>query len=214
MKTIIRSVLANKRGSSAAEFAMVLPLLLIFIFGLIDAGRFMFACNSAEKATQMGVRYAVATDIVPVGLANSFVGTGGLGQGDSIPQSSFGGASCVSADSGGQAASVTCSCTGTCPSLGTASVTAFNNILTRMQAFFPQLKANQFQVEYAYSGLGYAGDPNGIDVAPIVRVGLRQEAQNRPSFEPITLLVFGASIPLPSFSATLTMEDGQGTVSN
>jgi len=59
------------RGGSAAEFALVLPLLLIFLFGIIDVGRLMWTWNRAEKATQMGVRYAVVTDPVPEGL-NAF----------------------------------------------------------------------------------------------------------------------------------------------
>ena len=44
---------------------MVLPLLLLFIFGIIDVGRLMWTWNRAEKATQMGARFAVVTDMVP-----------------------------------------------------------------------------------------------------------------------------------------------------
>lgn len=214
MSQKVRHFICDRTASTAAEFALVLPLLLIFLFGLIDAGRFMWTCNRAEKATQMGARFAVATNILPAGLVNySFAVSGGIPQGDPIPQSSFGGASCNSSTNATQATAVTCSCTGTCPSLGTADPVDFNRILTRMQLFMPELKANQIKVDYGYSGLGYAGDPNGLDVSPLVTVSLRQDS-NRPLFYPITLLVFGASIPLPAFAASLTMEDGSGTAAN
>ena len=55
-------------GATAAEFALVLPLLLMFMLGLIDVGRVMWTMNRAEKATQMGARYAVATAVLPQGL--------------------------------------------------------------------------------------------------------------------------------------------------
>jgi Flp pilus assembly protein TadG len=38
---MIRRLLQDRSGSSAAEFAMVLPLLLVLLFGLIDTGRFL-----------------------------------------------------------------------------------------------------------------------------------------------------------------------------
>jgi hypothetical protein len=71
----------------------------------------------------------------------------------------------------------------------------------------PELKANQVQIDYAFSGLGFAGDPNGIDVAPLVKVSLKN-VPFRASFLP------GLSITLPSFPAELTLEDGTGTSSN
>ena len=57
----MRKLLHDRSGSSAAEFGIVLPLLLMFLFGIIDAGRFMWTYNHAEKATQMGARMAVVT---------------------------------------------------------------------------------------------------------------------------------------------------------
>lgn len=201
----------DTRASSAAEFALVLPLLLIFLFGMIDVGRLMWTWNRAEKATQMGARYAVATDMVPNGLsAYSFVVSGGLAQGDLIPQSSFGGASCA-INSG----AVSCSCnTGaTCPSPlvsnSANALTSFNNIVNRMHLFMPEIGSANVTVDYDYSGLGYAGDPNGSDVSPLVRVSLKQL-----TFQPMVFMLFNSSITLPSFSAALTMEDGQGTASN
>jgi len=213
MRHAFSRLVRSRSGASAAEFALVLPLLLLFIFGLIDVGRFMWTTNRAEKATQMGARFAIVTDLVPAGLVGySFAVSGGIPQGDAIPETSFAGATCTSSTNAITAAAVTCSCVtgGTCPNLGTASVAAFNNILDRMRKFMPELKANQVKIDYAFSGLGYAGDPNGIDVAPLVKVSLRQDA-SRPVFQPTTLVLFGANIPLPPFSAEATLEDGSGT---
>lgn len=204
-------LLVDRRASSAAEFAMVLPLLLILLLGVIDVGRLMWTWNRAEKATQMGVRYAVATDMVPNGLAAySFVVNGGLTQGDAIPQSAFGGASCLV-----NAGAVSCSCKSgaTCPSPlvsnSANALTAFNNIVNRMRLFMPEIASSNVTVDYDYSGLGYAGDPNGSDVSPLVRVSLKQL-----TFRPLLFRFFAGTITLPSFSAALTMEDGQGTTSN
>ena len=190
-------------GATAAEFALVLPLLLMFMLGLIDVGRVMWTMNRAEKATQMGARYAVATAILPQGLDSySFVTQGGLPQGVLIPESSFGGATCTSSG-------CTCQSGATCPPLGTFDSVAFANIVDRMQAALPEVQAANVQVDYNYSGLGYAGDPNGPDVAPLVTVRLVNL-----TFRPLTLLLFGGNISLPDFRAALTLEDGAGGISN
>jgi Flp pilus assembly pilin Flp len=206
MRRLLHRLLWAQSGGTAVEFALVLPLLLIFMFGTIDVGRFMWTWNRAEKATQMGVRFAVATKMIPQGLYDyDFATSGGIPQGDLIPQSSFGGATCKST-----AGTVSCACnTGaTCPALGTANSDAFTNILNRMDQFMPEIKASNVEVEYGYSGLGYAGNPAGSDVAPLVTVRLKSL-----QFTPITSFLF-LTVPLPDFSAGLTLEDGAGTVSN
>lgn len=194
-------LLAASRGSTAVEFALTVPLLIILLFGIIDGGRLIYTINRAEKATQMGVRYAAATDMVPAGLATySFVIQGGIPQGQLIPESAFGGAICTETG-------CTCQPSATCPPLGTADLVAFNRIVTRMQAAMPEITASNLIVEYNYSGLGFAGDPNGSDVAPLVIVSL-----TGMQFQPT--LTFGATISLPDFRAALTLEDGTGAISN
>lgn len=200
-------IIADIGGSSAAEFALVLPLLLIFIFGIIDAGRVMWEWNRAEKATQMGARYAVTTDLVPAGLGSyQFASTGGLVQGEPVPQANFPGVRCTS---NGTSATCTCKAGGTCAFGLAGNQTAFDKLVARMRAFRPGITASNVVIDYDYSGLGFAGDPNGPDVAPLITVKL----QNL-TFVPITFLTFGGAISLPDFGATLSLEDGDGSVAN
>jgi hypothetical protein len=205
MRKFFIKLISENTASSAAEFALVLPVLLIFLLGIIDVGRLMWTWNRAEKATQMGVRYAAATDPVATGIATySFAtGGGGIPQGSSIGTSYFSSMTCGSTNCD--------SCSGSaCGSLKTPyNATAFTNIVNRMKAFLPEMTAVNVEVQYDNSGIGYSGDPNGPDIAPIVTVKIKNMA-----FRPIALLIFKTSITLPSFSAALTMEDGQGTTSN
>ena len=204
----LRALWRSTRASTAAEFGLLTPLLLSFMIGTIDLGRFLWTCNRAEKATQMGVRYAVVTDIVPSGLATyDFAVTGGIPQGDPIPASSFTSAHCVEAAGG----TVTCTCVpASCPGGNAVNKIAFDNIVARMRLFYPELTADHVQINYDYSGLGYAGDPNGIQVAPLVTVQL-----TGMTFTPLLFRFFGnQTVSLPAFSASLTLEDGTGSSAN
>jgi Flp pilus assembly protein TadG len=195
------ALLREDRAASAAEFALVLPLLILFLLGIIDAGRFMWEYNQAEKATQMGVRYAVATEMVPSGLETySFALSDSILAGDPVPAANFTSATCNT---------TTCTCTGggVCGSIG-YDAAAFDAIVARMRNFYPLTDAN-VQIEYRNVGLGYAGDPNGPDVAPMVTVRL-----TGLTFQPLSTMMLGAGITMPDFRAALTLEDGAGTVAN
>ena len=197
-----RSLLRDGRGAGAAEFALVLPVLIIFLLGIIDAGRFMWEYNQAEKATQMGVRYAVVTEMVPSGLETySFALSDNILAGNAVPTGSFDSATC-------NTTSCTCAGGGVCGTIG-YDAAAFDAIVARMKMFYPQLTDSNVTIEYRNVGLGYAGDPNGPDVAPMVTIRL-----TGLSFQPFSTMMLGRGITMPDFRAALTLEDGSGTVAN
>jgi hypothetical protein len=190
---------------------MVLPLALLLMFGLFDAGRYVWTLNQAEKAVQMGARYAVSTSLVASGL-NTYETIGltcpddTLEPGDRICREALGAVRCT-----GTATAATCTCLrGPCPDLGETNAAAFGRIVARMRAIAPMLRAGNIAVTYSGSGIGYAGDP-GLDddgdplsdISPLVTIevsGLNLRA----------MTLFGGSITLPPVNATLTVEDGDG----
>jgi hypothetical protein len=204
---MIRRLLLDRSASSAAEFALVLPLLILFLFGIIDGGRYLWEVNKAEKATQAGARVAIVTDVLDGGLSSqNYVGQTISGttltQGDLVPAAALGELQCTNSG---------CSCaSGTCPTISTPTdySTRFDRIVTRMQYMKPDVTAAKVTITYRGSGLGFAGDPNGMDVAPLVTVELRN-IQFRP------LVLFNAvAFNLPAFRTTLTAEDSDGSQSN
>ncbi len=47
------------RGQAMVEFALVAPLFFLLLFGIIEAGRFIFYYETLSNATREGARYAI-----------------------------------------------------------------------------------------------------------------------------------------------------------
>lgn len=207
MRRLLIKLSRDRQAATLVEFALLLPLALLFLFGIIDAGRLMWTLNRAEKATQMGARWAVSTDLVATSFVDySYVGVGGLTQGDAIPASSLGKVTCTMATG--------CLCpTAPCPVNGDNgfNTAAFNSIVSRMALFDGSVTAARVAIDYTGAGIGYAGDPTpgASDIAPLVTVRL-----TGLTFTPILGQIFGISMSLPDVSAALTLEDGVGTLGN
>ena len=187
---------------------MVLPLLLIMMFGIVDVGRFMWEMNQAEKATQLGARFAVVTTPVSNGIVTADYANASLDSGDLIPADRLGALKCTSAG---------CTCVSTCSEVTDLSVNsaAFNAIVARMHAFKPDVAAANVEVTYRGSGFGFADDTAGgggasdtMEISPLVTVSLKDLA-----FEPFSCFVL-CDVDLPSFATTLPAEDASGAVSN
>ena len=218
-----RALFADAAGASSAEFALVLPAVLLFLFGIIDVGRFAWSLNQVEKATQIGARHAVVTDYVASGFNSADFADacgGALNVGDRIDcADAFPPVTC---DNSG------CSCAGgDCGAVdaGAYDSAAFQAILQRMRRITPAIGADNLSVTYSPSGLGFYGDPAcfGVqtsdgcevdgapadlsDVAPIVTVRV-----GAIPFRPLTFGLFEGSVAIPGRSYSLSMEDGYGTV--
>ena len=187
---------------------MVAPLMVLSILAVVDVGRFMWEMNQAEKATQLGARFAVVTNPVSNGIVTADYVNGTLAAGELIPADRLGELKCTS---GG------CTCVSTCPEVSDLSVnsTAFNAIVGRMQTFKPDVTAAKVEVTYRGSGFGFAvhtsgggGGSDTMEISPLVTVSLKDV-----KFEPITCFVL-CDIDLPAFATTLPAEDASGAVSN
>ncbi|MGI9468476.1 MAG: TadE/TadG family type IV pilus assembly protein [Rubripirellula sp.] len=56
---VVRRCFLGRRGSSAVEFAMIAPLMILFTFGLVEVGRLMLVKQTLTHATREGARVAV-----------------------------------------------------------------------------------------------------------------------------------------------------------
>ena len=193
--------LRGESGATLIEMTLVISLLIMVTFGIIEVALIAWQWNTAEKATHLGVRYAVESDPVAAGfLSYSAVADGGLNPAENVTVdkiASFAVAcdntQCIHSD-------------GTLPSGFDPSVydaAAFAAILVRVQNIFPEVTADKLAVEYRHIGLGFANRP-GPDLIPAVTVSLVNM-----SYDVKLMESFGMpdALPMGGFAATMTGED-------
>ena len=60
----VRTVLSDRGGSAAAEMALVLPLLMVILFGCLELGNYFMNEHRLVKAVRDGARFAARQDFV------------------------------------------------------------------------------------------------------------------------------------------------------
>lgn len=193
--------LRGESGATLIEMTLVISLLIMVTFGIIEVALIAWQWNTAEKATHLGVRYAVESDPVAGGfLTYSASVDGGLNPAENVTVDKI------------ASFAVTCDNTqcihsdGTLPSGFDPSVydaAAFAAILGRVQNIFPEVTADKLAVEYRHIGLGFADRP-GPDLIPTVTVSLVNM-----SYDVKLMESFGMpdALPMGGFAATMTGED-------
>ncbi len=58
-----RAFRREERGAAVVEFALVLPILMLFVFMFIDAARGFYTVNSLVSSVREGARYASAQNL-------------------------------------------------------------------------------------------------------------------------------------------------------
>ena len=208
LSSLVRVLRRDERGASAVEFALIAMLLFIVSFGIIDFGLAYWQWVSAEKATQVGVRKAVVSNMVAAGLKTWPINNGGTSANGTacmtgttiITDCSFSPVTCTSNAVG---TTITCSCPSTpCPT-GTPTASDFTAIVAEMQKMDPYIGNDNVQITYSQNGLGFVGRPNGLPVTVTVTL-------TSMTFRFLVidkLLGFGGTFSMPPFNATLIGED-------
>lgn len=198
----------DRRGAVAVEVAIVFGVLLVLTVALIEFALALWQWNSAEKATQLGVRYAVESDPVASAFASySGVNDGGFEPGTSLTTDKVA-AFCVRSTSSESTCPGGCGAFGGNPGWDGAAFTA---IVDKMRGIFPRVQAANVVVEYCHVGMGFAGRL-GADLVPTVTVELQGLTFDFLLLSFLGPMLYGATtvpagIPMPTFAATLTAED-------
>jgi len=76
---MLRRRMRSERGAAAVEFALVLPLLVLLVFGIAEFGRAFYIQSTISGAAREGVRrIALADPSDPTGTGAATTALGGL----------------------------------------------------------------------------------------------------------------------------------------
>lgn len=198
----------DQRGAAAVEVAIVFGVLLVLTISLIEFALALWQWNSAEKATQLGVRYAVESNPVASAFTSySGVSDGNFEPGESLDTSKVAAFTVRCTSSG-------CTCPGGCSAFSGNpgwDAVAFTAIVDKMRGIFPRIQPENVVVEYRHVGMGFAGRL-GADLVPTVTLELQGLTFDFLLLSFLGPMLYGATtvpagIPMPSFAATLTGED-------
>jgi hypothetical protein len=204
---------ADETGSLLVEFSILLPLIILVMFGSVDLLYALYQWNAAAKAVEVGARIAAVSDPVAAGLNQLTsavpVALNASGRPLAMPQFT------VTCD--GETA--ICTCAGACAGMvanpfdavamnrivfgrgSTACGDATSYYATGMCDVLPSITAANVHVMYQQTGLGYAGRPGGPQ--PTIIVSLQNM---RFRFFFLSYLL-GSSVPMPAMTTTITAED-------
>jgi Flp pilus assembly protein TadG len=63
----------NEKGAAIVEFALVVPLLLLLLWGIVDIGRAFYTLNNLASAVREGARTAAVMATDPTTAANKTI---------------------------------------------------------------------------------------------------------------------------------------------
>lgn len=70
----------DQRGAAAAEFALILPMMLIIALSFYEAGRVFWSYNIVQSAARDAARYAARLPVTCAGSAGTFDDGAAMGQ--------------------------------------------------------------------------------------------------------------------------------------
>jgi Flp pilus assembly pilin Flp len=211
--SFIARLARDEDGGPLVEVALILPMLILFLFGGIDFMNALYQWNAAAKAVEIGARIAAVSDPIASGLtsiANEAVSPG-LASGGPMPD--------VTVECDGGAA--VCACTsGACDGMGAYSAEAMALIVygrsgnsgctppasqyfAGMCNLHPAIGPQYVTVVYKQTGLGYAG--RSLGPVPTITVSLNAASSKTKLRFRFFFLPF-AMLAIPQVTTTMTGE--------
>jgi hypothetical protein len=203
----------DEDGGPLVEVAIILPILILFLFGGIDFMNALYQWNAAAKAAEIGARIAAVSDPVASGLTSiaEEAVSPSLASGGPMPDFT------VACDGGAAA----CSCTsGACDGMGAYSAEAMGLIVygraggsactppasqyfAGMCNLHPAIAPQYVTVVYKQTGLGYAG--RSLGPVPTITVSLNAASSRAKLPFKFFFLPF-ATLNIPQVTTTITGE--------
>jgi len=221
MSSFIARLIRDEDGGPLVEVAIILPILITFLFGGVDFMNALYQWNAAAKAAEIGARIAAVSDPVASGL-NSIpanVLSSSVASGSPMPDFA------VSCDGGAAA----CACvSGACDGMGSYSAAAMGLIVygragketctppaseyfAGMCNIDPPIAPQYVTVVYAQTGLGYAG--RSVGPVPTITVSLNAASSKTKLPFKFFFLPFEA-IDIPQVTTTITGEALSASAAN
>lgn len=203
------SIRDDQTGAVFAEFAILLPIVVLLVCSSIDFLYAFYQLNAAAKATEVGARIASVSDPVAAGLnyLPDEAVLNGEQPGGMLPSFTV---TCSKSK---------CSCAGTCTGMAfnPFNAKAMDRIVYGRNAascsksgasytigmcdILPSITPENVVIVYTQTGLGYAGRPGGP--VPTITVSLR-----KMQFQFFFLsALLGVRIDMPPMSTTVTAQD-------
>lgn len=73
-----RRLAADRRGVAGIEFALIAPLLMALVIGILDLGRATYVKREAHAAAQAGAQYSLIAGWEPAAIEAAVVASSGL----------------------------------------------------------------------------------------------------------------------------------------
>ena len=196
---MIRAFLKDEGGGPAAEFTLVIFLLMSLTMAIVDFSRAVWQWNAAQKATQVAARIAVVRDPLYLQIKYHF--------NCNPPPTTVLGMLCLDSATNTMRAdcdfgTVVCTvdgCNG--QAYDTDQAQKFAEIIDAMRYAYPFLEDSEVSITYTPTTLGFIGKPGG----PIAKVAAEISGV---SFGFMFLLPWGfTTMEMQAFRTTLTSED-------
>jgi Flp pilus assembly protein TadG len=213
--------MADENAATMVEHTVTIFMFFIILFGIIEFSFLYYQWNAATKAVQYGARMAAVSDPIPTGFAALSAPSGAVYAGDPMPPFDI---TCQGTNISGSAVTCTGSITVATASALQALVFGRDHVSGAVRTscdftpkttaemrrsigmcnfmFGNRMQANNIEVKYQYTGLGYAGRPGGP--VPTITVSLRNMQYQ---FIFLNGLMGFAPVNMPGFATTVTGED-------